>query len=65
MIHTDRVNTLMVDDSGRKLLTYEAILAELGENLIKARSAKEALEILLRSDVGLVLPDVAMPEIER
>ena len=64
MIHTDRVNILMVDDSGRKLLTYEAILAELGENLIKARSAKEALEILLRNDVGLVLLDVALPEID-
>lgn len=65
MTHTDRVNILMVDDSDRKLLTYEAILAELGENLIKARSADEGLEILLsKNDIGLVLLDVAMPEID-
>jgi len=40
----DRVNILMVDDQPGKLLTYEAILSDLGENLIKASSAKEALE---------------------
>ena len=34
--------------SRRKLLSYEAILAELGENLIKATSGQEALEYLLK-----------------
>ncbi len=34
----DRVNILMVDDQPGKLLSYEAILSELGENLIKASS---------------------------
>ena len=38
----DRVNILMVDDQPGKLLTYEAILSDLGENLIKTTSAKEA-----------------------
>jgi PAS domain S-box-containing protein len=60
----DRVNILMVDDQPGKLLTYEAILAELGENLIKANSAKEALEKLLKIDVAVVLMDVSMPEID-
>ena len=41
------VNILLVDDQPAKLLTYEVILAELGENLIKANSAREALEQLL------------------
>ena len=36
----DKVNILMVDDQPGKLLSYEAILAELGENLIQATSAK-------------------------
>lgn len=60
----DRVNILMVDDQPGKLLTYEAILADLGESLIKASSAKEALEKLLKTDVAVVLMDVSMPEID-
>ena len=57
----EKVNVLMVDDQPAKLLTYEAILAELGENLIKARSGSEALELLLKNDVAVVLTDVSMP----
>src|SRR6202161_4849302 len=60
----EEVNILMVDDQAGKLLTYEAILSELGENLIKATSAKEALEKLLKADVAVVLMDVSMPEID-
>src|SRR6201997_2319259 len=60
----DRVNILMVDDQPAKLLSYEAILAELDENLIKATSGREALEFLLKSDVAVVLMDVSMPEID-
>jgi PAS domain S-box-containing protein len=60
----DKVNILMVDDQPGKLLSYEAILAELGENLIQATSAKEALEKLLKTDVAVVLMDVSMPEID-
>src|SRR5690349_24570564 len=59
-----KVNILMVDDQPGKLLSYEAILAELGENLLKASSAREALEQLLKSDVAVVLMDVSMPEID-
>src|SRR6202051_2987486 len=60
----EEVNILMVDDQAGKLLTYEAILADLGENLIKATSAKEALEKLLKTDVAVVLMDVSMPEVD-
>src|SRR5215471_19310535 len=60
----DRVNILMVDDQPGKLLTYEAILSDLGENLIKTTSAKEALEKLLKMDVAVVLMDVSMPDID-
>jgi PAS domain S-box-containing protein len=54
----------MVDDQPGKLLSYEAILSDLGENLIKANSAKEALEKLLKTDVSVVLMDVSMPDID-
>ncbi|HKF50111.1 MAG TPA: ATP-binding protein [Terracidiphilus sp.] len=60
----DKVNILMVDDQPAKLLSYEVILADLGENLIKATSAKEALNILLKTDVGVVLMDVSMPDLD-
>lgn len=59
-----KVNILMVDDQPAKLLSYEAILQELGENLIKASSGREALEHLLRTDIGIVLMDVSMPELD-
>jgi two-component system, NtrC family, sensor kinase len=60
----EKINILMVDDQPSKLLSYEVILAELGENLIKASSATEALNILLKTDVAVVLMDVSMPEVD-
>jgi signal transduction histidine kinase len=60
----DKVNILLVDDQPAKLLSYEVILEELGENLIKAGSAREALEHLLRNEVAVVLTDVSMPELD-
>ena len=58
----DKVNILLVDDQPAKLLTYEAILRDLGENLIPANSAREALEHLLKKDAAVVLVDVYMPD---
>src|SRR5579862_5677768 len=60
----EKVNILLVDDQPGKLLSYEVILRELGENLIKASSANEALEKLLRTDVAIVLIDVCMPDLD-
>ena len=54
----------MVDDQPAKLLSYEAILYELGENLIRAASAKEALDYLLKNDVAVLLSDVNMPDLD-
>jgi PAS domain S-box-containing protein len=59
-----KVNILMVDDQPAKLLSYEVILSDLGENLIKATSASEALNILLKNDIAVVLMDVSMPELD-
>jgi signal transduction histidine kinase len=60
----EKVNILMVDDQPSKLLSYEVILGELGENLIKAASGREALEHLLKNDIAVVLMDVSMPELD-
>jgi signal transduction histidine kinase len=57
----EKINILMVDDQPGKLLSYEAMLGVLGENLIKAHSGMEALEHLLKTDIALVLMDVSMP----
>src|SRR5229473_7123823 len=64
MIGHEKVNILMVDDLPAKLLTYEVMLADLGENLIKATSGKQALEQLLKTDVAVVLMDVSMPDMD-
>src|SRR5271166_406699 len=60
----EKVNILMVDDQPAKLLSYEVILAELGENLLKATSGTEALEHLLKTDVAVALMDVSMPDLD-
>jgi signal transduction histidine kinase len=60
----EKVNILLVDDQPGKLLAYEAMLGELGENLIRASSGREALEHLLKHEITVVLMDVSMPEID-
>lgn len=58
-----KLNILMVDDQPGKLLSYETMLAELGENLISATTAKEALDALLKTEIAIILMDVSMPEL--
>src|SRR5260221_9989513 len=64
MSSDEKVNILLVDDQPAKLLSYEVILREIGENLIQASSGREALEHLLKSDIAVVLMDVCMPELD-
>ncbi len=60
----DRVNILLVDDQPAKLLTYQTILGDLGDHLITASSAAEALQHLLKTEIAVVLVDVCMPELD-
>src|SRR6202021_2945553 len=64
MNEQEKVKILMVDDQPAKLLSYEVILKELNEELLKAHSGKEALDQLLRNDIAVVLMDVSMPELD-
>jgi len=63
-LRDDRVKILVVDDQPSKLLTYDAILSELGEELIRANSATEALDALLKHEIAVVLADVCMPDLD-
>jgi PAS domain S-box-containing protein len=56
-----KVNILLVDDRADKLLALEAVLSSLGQNLVKARSGKEALKVLLKREFAVILLDVSMP----
>jgi signal transduction histidine kinase len=64
MNRDDKVNILLVDDQPARLLSYETILAELGQNLVAARSGVEALKCLMEDDFAVVLLDVSMPEMD-
>jgi two-component sensor histidine kinase/DNA-binding response OmpR family regulator len=64
MEQQDKVNILLVDDQPAKLLSYEVVLRDLDENLLKAESATQALEILLKNEVAVVLVDVCMPGLD-
>lgn len=56
-----KANILLVDDRADKLMAIEAVLGTLGQNIVKARSGKEALRHLLTMDFAVILLDVSMP----
>src|SRR5690242_16965762 len=56
-----RANILLVDDRPENLLAMETILADLGQNLVRATNGREALRFLLTEDVALILLDVQTP----
>jgi CheY-like chemotaxis protein len=60
----EKVNVLLVDDQPARLLTYESILSELGQNLVRAGSGIEALEKLMKDEFAVVLLDVSMPDMD-
>ena len=56
-----KANILLVDDRPESLLALEAVLADLGQNLVKADSGKQALRCVLMQDFAVILLDVHMP----
>src|SRR5580698_6927443 len=59
-----RMKILLVDDTPENLVSLEAALAGLREDLVLAQSGKEALRHLLHDDFAAILLDVRMPEMD-
>src|SRR5262249_9006733 len=59
-----RVKILLVDDNADNLVSLEAALDGLNEELVLARSGLEALRYVLESDFAAILLDVKMPDMD-
>ncbi len=57
----ETIKILLVDDQPSRLLSYEAMLSDLGANLVKAGSGHEALQVLMKGEFAVILLDVNMP----
>jgi signal transduction histidine kinase/DNA-binding response OmpR family regulator len=64
IVDADKTSILIVDDMPEKLLVYQAVLEELGQNLVWVLSGPEALKQVLRTDFAVILLDVQMPEMD-
>ncbi len=64
MAPRNKSNILLVDDRPENLLVLEALLGDLGQNLVRATSGQDALRRLLEDDYALVLLDIQMPEMD-
>ncbi|MEA3195227.1 MAG: hypothetical protein QOD26_3560 [Betaproteobacteria bacterium] len=60
----EKTNILIVDDLPEKLLVFQTILEELGQNLVMVRSGSEALKEILHREFAVILLDVNMPDID-
>ncbi len=61
---SEAVNLLLVDDIAENLIALEALLRQPGLAIHQARSATEALELLLQHEFALAILDVQMPDID-
>src|ERR1051326_6822318 len=60
----DKVNILLVDDHIENLVALEALLSDLGQNLVRAQSGLDALRLLLNEEFAVIILDVDMPIID-
>jgi signal transduction histidine kinase/DNA-binding response OmpR family regulator len=60
----EKTSILIVDDLPEKILVYQSVLEELGQNIVVARSGAEALKQVLRNDFAVILLDVNMPDMD-
>jgi signal transduction histidine kinase len=55
---------LIVDDVEANLVALDALLGDMGCDIVRARGGNEALRALLRREFAVMLLDVQMPEID-
>ncbi|HLY09267.1 MAG TPA: ATP-binding protein [Planctomycetota bacterium] len=55
---------LLVDDREENLVALEAMLKDLGHDLVRASSGQEALRLLFHRDFAVILLDVRMPDMD-
>jgi signal transduction histidine kinase len=60
MTSDEKAKILIVDDLTENLLSYQAILEELGQELVTVTSGEDALKEVLRNDFAVILLDVNM-----
>src|SRR6266852_9929852 len=60
----EQINILLVDDQPANLLALESILGDMGLNMVKAGSGREALRALLDEEFAVILLDVQMPDLD-
>jgi hypothetical protein len=60
----EKMKILLVDDNPDNLISIEAALQSLNEDLVLARSGTEALRFLLENDFAAILLDVKMPDMD-
>ena len=61
MSEIEPTKILVVDDLPEKLLTYQVVLEQPGQEVVTARSGAEALRLVLAHDFAVILLDVNMP----
>ena len=64
MQNETKINILMVDDEPANLLSLEAVLEDLGQNLVRAESGEEALSIARVRAPDVMILDIMMPGID-
>lgn len=60
----ENVKILIVDDTPENLVAIEAVLCQLNQSLIKARSGEEALSCALHHEFAVILMDIHMPGLD-
>lgn len=59
-----KISILIVDDRPENLLTLESILEREERIIIKASGGNDALRIAIKEDIGLILLDIQMPDMD-
>ncbi|MEJ8851368.1 response regulator [Variovorax rhizosphaerae] len=60
----EKANILIVDDLPEKLLVFQTVLEEMGQNLVPVQSGAAALREILKREFAVILLDVNMPDID-